>query len=109
MNLDTSANLEQHISTNHTQLFNLEKSYLKQSLDKILKSCHCDLKKSKIENLIKIYQNKVQNHFLTTDYHPSIQNHARQSFEMVKSENEYLQYLISIINDEVAQPSPINI
>lgn len=85
--------------------FNGDKSFILNSLQNIKNNTLCKIKRKAINKYIKDYMLHLNHHLENEDIHSKPENHqlspayVRQSYNKVLKENEYLQRLLSIIND----------
>jgi hypothetical protein len=84
--------------------FNDNKSFILNSLQKIKSSTLCEKRRKAVENCIKEYPLDLHQHIEYEDQNPDDYQlspaYAKQSYDKVLKEDEYLKRLISAFNIE---------
>ena len=85
--------------------FHGDKSFILNSLQKIKNNTICKIKRKVIDKLIKDYTHHLNQYIENEDFTTKPENYelspayAKQSYQKVLKENEYLQKLFSVLND----------
>lgn len=85
--------------------FHGDKSFILNSLHKIKNNTICKIKRKLINKYIKDYTSHLNQYIENEDINSNPENYelspayVRQSYNKVVKENEYLQRLLTIIND----------
>lgn len=85
--------------------FHGDKSFILNSLQKIKNNTLCKMKRKMIDKYIKEYTRYLDQYIENEDFNAKPENYelspayAKQSYYKVLKENEYLQKLLSILNN----------
>ncbi|WP_326983976.1 hypothetical protein VUJ46_05385 [Chryseobacterium sp. MYb264] len=85
--------------------FHGDKSFILHSLQKIKNNTLCKLKRRKVNKWIKEYTRHLNQYIENEDFSSKPENYtlspayAKQSYEKVVKENEYLENLMNILNN----------